>query len=598
MSSPAATVAHTSPDIAVGGSTLPDEWYNALRSMRIQRELCLVGRAVLRFEDNGYALADKPVFELGTKVQISIMNDGPVFTGYVVGAALEQHIGTSPELVITVDDLGYCLAQNAIVKPWLKRKASDIITEMVSGKLGIDVSLSNDPQYEHLLQRMSNLDLLDMLTRRANAVWWVDDDTLIVKDAGVSTGAVNLSGGPEGTLMDFSVRASALRPADMAVKGWDPKNGSDVAGTATTAAVPTSSDFVTKFAGPPTKLVGIESSKTLSTFANPAESGEATNVAMALLTTMNADSAVAKGTVLPGTSKIALGTKLTVSDVGPMSGTYVVSAVEHVFNRDGMSTRFVAGPVRPAGLVDTLGPTNADDGLTMPNLTTALVTDGADPENRGRVKVKFVGVGDNVESDWARVVTLGAGGKRGVVFQPEVGDEVLVGFERGDTRHPVVIGGLYGKSDDFAADSSIQGAGGSVAYRRVTSRKAHILEFGDGEGPSEQHILLQLGTAKHKVRLGADEMTIDLESGKPFTLKAGQAKIAIDNQGNISIEGMKIEVKAQQDLSLQSQMNLQGKANIGVSFEGQATAELKANGQTTVQSSGQTAVKGSVVMIN
>jgi phage baseplate assembly protein gpV len=537
------------------------------------------------------------VFDLCSKVVISIMNDGPIFSGYVVGAALEQHMGTAPELVVTVDDLGYSLAQNAIVKPWLKRKASAIITEMVPSKFSTDVTLTNDAQYENLLQRMNNLDLLDMLTRRANAVWWVDDDKLIVRDAGASTSTLTLSGGLTGTLMDFSVRASALRPADMSVKGWDPKSGQDVAGTATSDDLPTSSDFVTKFAGPPTKLAGVESSKTLSTFANPAESGEATNMAKSLLTAMNAESAVAKGTVVPGSSKVALGTKLTVNDVGPMSGTYVVSAVEHVFNKSGMSTRFVAGPVRPAGLVDTLGPARVDEGLTMPNLTTAIVSDGGDPENRGRVKVKFVGVGDNIESDWARVVTLGAGGKRGMVFQPEVGDEVLVGFERGDTRHPVVIGGLYGKTADFAADSALND-NGKVAYRRVTSRKAHILEFGDGEQPAQQHILLKLGTIGHTLRLGADEMTIDLEQGKPFTLKAGQAKIAIDNQGNINIEGMKISVKAQQDLSLEAQMNLQGKANIGVAFEGQATAELKANGQTTVQSSGQTAVKGSVVMIN
>ena len=51
------------------------------------------------------------------------------------------------------------------------------------------------------------------------------------------------------------------------------------------------------------------------------------------------------------------------------------------------------------------------------------------------------------ESDWARVVQVGMGKEWGNLFLPEVGDEVLVGFEFGDARRPYVIGGLInGKS--------------------------------------------------------------------------------------------------------------------------------------------------------
>lgn len=595
-------VGYTSPNITVDGSPMAAKWYTAMRSMRVQRELCLPGRAVLRFEDNGYELSEVPAFNLGSGVEIEMLEDGGIFSGVVVGAALEQHRGTTPELVVTVDDRAYALTQNAVVKPWLQRTIRAIVTELADGAgLTADVSIKNDMQFDNVLQRSTNLDFIDMLTRRANAVWWVNKKTLFVRDAGKSTSTFTLSGGPiDGTLLDFSVRASALRPPDMHVTGWDPKTGADVSGLASSVTLPTDSTFVDKFSGKNRSLNGVTTGHTLSTYANPSEAKEAQQVAQSLLTSMHGESAVARGTVVPGTAKVDLATKLTVRDVGPMSGTYLVSAVEHVYNKSGLSTRFVAGPVRPAGLVDTLGPARVDQGLTMPNLTTGIVTDGNDPETRGRVKLKFVGVGDGVESDWARVVTVGAGTggpKRGMVFQPEVGDEVLVGFERGDTRHPVVIGGLYGKSDDFAADSSIN-SGGLVAYRRVTSRKEHVLEFGDGDGPSQQHILLKLGTVDHKLRLGADEMTIDLAEGKPFTLKAGQAKIAIDNQGNISIEGMKISVKAQQDIDLQAQMNVKATANIGVALQGSVSAELKSDAQTTVQGGAQTAVKGGVVMIN
>ena len=47
-------------------------------------------------------------------------------------------------------------------------------------------------------------------------------------------------------------------------------------------------------------------------------------------------------------------------------------------------------------------------------------------------------------SAWARVMQIGAskvGG--GFLWIPEIGDEVLIGFDRGSIDHPYVIGNLY-----------------------------------------------------------------------------------------------------------------------------------------------------------
>ncbi len=73
---------------------------------------------------------------------------------------------------------------------------------------------------------------------------------------------------------------------------------------------------------------------------------------------------------------------------------------------------------------------------------TGLVTNNQDPENRGRVKVKFPWLHASEESWWARVATFYAGKGRGSYFMPEVDDEVLVVFERGDFHHPYVVGSL------------------------------------------------------------------------------------------------------------------------------------------------------------
>ncbi len=77
-----------------------------------------------------------------------------------------------------------------------------------------------------------------------------------------------------------------------------------------------------------------------------------------------------------------------------------------------------------------------------PGLARALVVDIRDPEAAGRIKVKFPWSPHDVEA-WARVSLPLGGNRTGLWALPEIGDEVVVGFEHGDVRAPVVIGSLW-----------------------------------------------------------------------------------------------------------------------------------------------------------
>jgi uncharacterized protein involved in type VI secretion and phage assembly len=194
-------------------------------------------------------------------------------------------------------------------------------------------------------------------------------------------------------------------------------------------------------------------------------------------------------------------------------------------------------------------------------------------------------------------VTLGAGAKRGIVFQPEVNDEVLVGFERADTRRPVVIGGLFSKQHGLPAGKGEYLKDNKVNYRRITSRSNHLIELADGTEPSDQHILLLLGTAAHKVRLGADRFDVEVAAGKPMTIKAGTAKFDISEAGDITIEGNNVTIKAKQALNLESEMQTTMKG-MQVSVQGQTAVEVKSDLEASVQATGELALKGLAVMIN
>ena len=70
----------------------------------------------------------------------------------------------------------------------------------------------------------------------------------------------------------------------------------------------------------------------------------------------------------------------------------------------------------------------------------ATVLQARDPRGLGRLKVSVPAFDQEV---WARHATLLAGERRGAWFVPDPGDEVLVAFEGGDSRKPVVLGALW-----------------------------------------------------------------------------------------------------------------------------------------------------------
>lgn len=76
----------------------------------------------------------------------------------------------------------------------------------------------------------------------------------------------------------------------------------------------------------------------------------------------------------------------------------------------------------------------------------------------------------------ARVATFMAGGGRGAYFMPEVGDEVVVGFEMGNLDRPVILGGLW---SDVDAPPSQADTSSANNVRTIVSRAGHEITMDD-----------------------------------------------------------------------------------------------------------------------
>lgn len=76
----------------------------------------------------------------------------------------------------------------------------------------------------------------------------------------------------------------------------------------------------------------------------------------------------------------------------------------------------------------------------------AEVIDGADPHQLGRIRVRYywpVAQPAEAETGWVRVSTPYSGHGKGQLFTPEVGSQVLVGYEHGLAEFPLVLGNLF-----------------------------------------------------------------------------------------------------------------------------------------------------------
>jgi len=119
---------------------------------------------------------------------------------------------------------------------------------------------------------------------------------------------------------------------------------------------------------------------------------------------------------------------------------------------------------------------------------------------------------------WARIATMMAGMDRGSFFIPQVGEEVVVGFNHGDIREPFILGALWNTLDRPPALLPTD----AINKRIIRTPIGQEISFDDVEQSITISNLLQF-----ELSLGPEES--DLSS-------AG-ASVSLDITGNVTITG-------------------------------------------------------------
>ncbi len=208
-------------------------------------------------------------------------------------------------------------------------------------------------------------------------------------------------------------------------------------------------------------------------------------------------------------------------------------------------------------LIDVLTRDKIEESLLsrVYGVVAALVVGIDDPDNSGRVKVAFPWLQEQQESPWARVMSFMAGSDRGAVFRPEVGDEVLVLFDRGDMRFPYIIGALWNGKDKIPAEA---GSNADNHVRIIKSRSGHIIKLDDTPGSEKIEIMDKTG--KNSITVDSIANSITIGTDKDIYLKAPQGKILLEGKevGIKASAAVKIEAGTTLDISSSAALNING----------------------------------------
>jgi uncharacterized protein involved in type VI secretion and phage assembly len=182
----------------------------------------------------------------------------------------------------------------------------------------------------------------------------------------------------------------------------------------------------------------------------------------------------------------------------------------------------------------------------------AIVVENKDDSGTGRVKVRFPGQAESHETRWARVATPMTGNGYGTFFIPEVGDEVLVAFERGDLRFPYVIGSLWNGRNK----APLENADGQNDVRLIRTRKGHTLTFDDG---ARGRVQLELNDGK-RLSIEGGSVTLQDGDGNGLTIESGSGAVTIRSTGRLTLKGSEISIEASgaMDIKASATLTIQG----------------------------------------
>lgn len=577
---------------------LPPAWQDQLSSCVVDENVGLPDTATVTFRDPNHELLTATGISIGSPLTVSVATAGgkipeKLFAGEVTALELDSD-GTGSFTVVRATNKAHRLLRGRKVAAFKNMNADAIVRKVAKGAgLKPGKIQAKKITYTQLSQaNISDWEFLQNLADEHGVTVRVDElgklDFAPLTPA-ASAPAPTTSAAKSPFVLEYGRNLMALRAVltssdqvdKVQVRGWDVQTKKPVIAdksiTRSKTVVPglTPAQATAKFG---------KNNSMVVTDTPYGTQAEANAVADSLATSLSAGLGEIEA-VVEGDPKLRAGVPVALGNAGAkFSGKYTATAVHHVIEPgQGYRTTVLVSttPDRSlAGLAAGAGP--PDHGPRIPGVANAIVTDIKEPANgqRGWVKLTFPWLDAKYVSDWARTVQLG--GQGGGVISPDVGDEVLVGFEQGLLDRPYVLGGLYNGKDKPSEHKTKLLEGRKVGRRSLVSRTGHRLELLDAKkGPPG--VRIASGNDRLEIRLDEQKNSIEI-AVKDRTGRRALSSMTLDSRGitldattgDINLKGKNISVDATLNAAINATTKASLSGKVSADVDGGATASLRA----------------------
>lgn len=563
------------PLLKINGSPAPAELTKDILKIVIEESLHLPAMFIIVLHNNYLPASTdasnqpwrhRPYLEIGKKVEIGFGNSttqDPNFRqegknylikGEITAIDVNFTRRSESHLIIRGYDFSHRLQRGRHNRSFQNLTDSDIVKK-IAQEVGLEVqSDSTGAARDYVFQEnQTNMELLRELAAHQGFELFVQDGTLYFRKP-QSQSQLELRWLRD--ISQFHVRMSSSQQVSaVEVRSWDYGNKQTIVETANSEVTITETEN-----GKGSKVANrFQTDPKMTVVDQPVFSAdEAKRIAQSLCDELGGEFIEAEAkTDGNGNPEIRAGRVVELKDLGNYSGKYYITETKHYYHEKVYSTNFTARGLRDGSLLSLLVPkTHLQPGQT---LMVGIVTNNKDPKGWGRVKVRLPTLTEEHESNWARIVALGAGPKRGFDWLPEVEDEVLVGFEHGDIHRPYVIGGVWNGKDKPPEDVNQSVQAGKVRLRTIKTRTGHLIQFVDeAQSSTNEGIIIQTAGG-HKIQLNDSDHNIEIAT------RSGQVL-------NLDDQGQSITVKAAVNLTLEAQASIVLKAGtiqmVGTVVEG------------------------------
>jgi phage protein D/phage baseplate assembly protein gpV len=553
-----------SAQVRVDGAPLDQKYMAQLLDVTVRDNLLLPDTALVRLRDPTAENLDSHPLQVGKALEVRLGSVGDqaeeaLFYGDIV--ALEPEF-TEGDCVIAARayDRGYKLNSKRRSRTFQNQKAEDMV-RTIGQEVGLAAGTvdSTGAVHEYFQQSMeTDWEFCWRLATMNDFEFLVVDKKFHFRKRKRAGAAMTLTWGEN--LLTFKPRMSGIGQAkDVTVANHDPKARQPLSGTAAAPALNGASKVVQSR----NRVVGLLGGGNVTVANRVVTTGaEATKTAQATLDRLASSFVEANGKAM-GDPAIRAGATIKIDKVGDFSGEYVLSQTTHVIGAGNRyTTAFVISGRKGHTFAELLRGGGGGGGADWStSLVVGVVTNNNDPEGMGRVRVKFPALGGDIEGWWARVATLNAGKERGIFMLPQINDEVVCGFEHGDTRRPFVIGSLFTgkekvpndlkdakarkaafgvKSDDKVHVESQQ----AMTFRSHEKMTVEVMR--DGQGGTGAFLLDAKGDIEQKstqnIKTNATQ-SVEVDAKQSVTIK-GTASVTVEATGPLKLKGATIDIEA------------------------------------------------------